>query len=147
MWHEARKQEKKIRNVMNEFYKKRSERRKQYYDIVKTDPLRFLQVHGTKCKIYYDGAENEDMQMMKWMDDIVIDRFDVRAHLDHIPPQQPKKDEDEPATKESSEISYERYRVVIQNEFLGLAEEQFMTQLSMEEKRANRRMMMVSMPF
>lgn len=34
MWHEARKQEKKIRNVMNEFYKKRSERRKQYYDIV-----------------------------------------------------------------------------------------------------------------
>lgn len=86
MWHEARKQEKKIRNVMNEFYKKRSERRKQYYDIVvsishfaivkifyfltflifffqKTDPMRFLQVHGTKCKIYYDGMENEDLQM------------------------------------------------------------------------------------
>lgn len=68
------------------------------------------------------------------MDDIMIDRFDVRAHLDHIPPQQPKKDEDEPATKESSEISYERYRVVIQNEFLGLNEDQFMTQLTMEEK-------------
>lgn len=34
MWHEARKQEKKIRGIMNDFYKRRSERRKQFYDIV-----------------------------------------------------------------------------------------------------------------
>lgn len=31
MWHEARKQEKKIREVMVD-YKKRMERRKEYYD-------------------------------------------------------------------------------------------------------------------
>jgi splicing factor, arginine/serine-rich 16 len=34
MWHEARKHEKKIRGIMNDFYKRRSERRKQFYDIV-----------------------------------------------------------------------------------------------------------------
>lgn len=70
------------------------------------------------------------------MDEIMIDRFDVRAHLDHIPPAQqvPKIEEDELVTKESSEISYERYRVVIQNEFLGLGEDQFLNQLTMEEK-------------
>jgi splicing factor, arginine/serine-rich 16 len=82
MWHEARKHEKKIRGIMNDFYKRRSERRKQFYDIVvsfqlisieelvcmyifqqKTDPMRFLQLHGSKCRIHYDGVENEEAQM------------------------------------------------------------------------------------
>lgn len=71
---------------------------------------------------------------MKWDNDILIDRFDVRAHLDHIPPAISKKDEDETVDKESSELSYERYRVIIQNEFLGLSEEHFLNQLTLEEK-------------
>lgn len=71
---------------------------------------------------------------MKWDNDILIDRFDVRAHLDHIPPTIPKKDEDEIVDKESSELSYERYRVIIQNEFLGVSEDLFLNQLTFEEK-------------
>jgi len=60
---------------------------------------------------------------MPWLGqaDNMIDRFDVRAHLDQIP--------DVPAlveTKLSKEegleerqANYERYRILVQNEFLG----------------------------
>ena len=36
MWHEARKQEKKIRGMLVD-YKKRAERRKDYYDKIVSD--------------------------------------------------------------------------------------------------------------
>lgn len=64
--------------------------------------------------------------------DNLIDRFDVRAHLDYIPPV--KKQEEEEVTYEERQINYERYRIIAQNSFLGISEEKFLKQLHMEEQ-------------
>ncbi len=56
--------------------------------------------------------------------DILIDRFDVRAHLDFIP-SRPKKDDSDSDQESGEEVweerqaSYERYRILVQNEFIG----------------------------
>lgn len=74
---------------------------------------------------------------MKWQgqSDNLIDRFDVRAHLDYIPPVKPVKDEKEPeATSEERLINYERFRILAQNEFLGVSEDHFLKQLQLEEQ-------------
>jgi splicing factor, arginine/serine-rich 16 len=85
MWHEARKQERKIRGLLVD-YRKRAERRQNFYEKIassikfihelarlitkiyfltfqKADPTQFLQIHGRKCKIHIDlniamAAEN-----------------------------------------------------------------------------------------
>lgn len=56
--------------------------------------------------------------------DNLIDRFDVRAHLDYIPPvprTNPPDQPDAPDVDDADEraMNYERYRVLAQNEFLG----------------------------
>lgn len=52
--------------------------------------------------------------------DIMIDRFDVRAHLDFIPEvkNNPNEDFDQENEKRLREINYERYRILVQNDFL-----------------------------
>uniref|UniRef100_A0A182Q3H7 Suppressor of white apricot N-terminal domain-containing protein n=1 Tax=Anopheles farauti TaxID=69004 RepID=A0A182Q3H7_9DIPT len=142
MWHEARKQEKKIRGMLVD-YRKRAERRQDFYERIKADPTQFLQVHGRKCKIHLDAsvataAENPAI-MMPWQGqkDNLIDRFDVRAHLDYIPPV-PRTNPDQPDQHEDDTderaMNYERYRVLAQNEFLGIVEEKYLHQLYLEEQ-------------
>lgn len=50
--------------------------------------------------------------------DNLIDRFDVRAHLDYIPPVI-KPQEPEDISVEERQCNYERYRILAQNDFLG----------------------------
>nr|XP_018907826.1 PREDICTED: CLK4-associating serine/arginine rich protein-like [Bemisia tabaci] len=140
MWHEARKQEKKIRGLMVD-YKRRAERRKDYYEKIKADPTQFLQLHARACKIHLDPAvamaADSPATMMPWQgsDDIMIDRFDVRAHLDFIP--EVKSDSNEPLSSEERMLNYERYRILVQNNFLGINEDKFLHQLYMEEQFGN----------
>uniref|UniRef100_A0A182K1G2 Suppressor of white apricot N-terminal domain-containing protein n=1 Tax=Anopheles christyi TaxID=43041 RepID=A0A182K1G2_9DIPT len=153
MWHEARKQEKKIRGMLVD-YRKRAERRQDFYERIKADPTQFLQVHGRKCKIHLDAsvataAENPAIMQvifiahrepMPWQGqkDNLIDRFDVRAHLDYIPtvprtnPEQP--DQHDVDDTDERAMNYERYRVLAQNEFLGVVEEKYLHQLYLEEQ-------------
>lgn len=58
---------------------------------------------------------------MPWQgnEDNLIDRFDVRAHLDWIPEAPDSIDVDIALTSEDRHINYERYRIIVQNEFLG----------------------------
>lgn len=58
---------------------------------------------------------------MPWQgnEDNLIDRFDVRAHLDWIPEPLDTIDVDVALTNEDRHINYERYRIIVQNEFLG----------------------------
>ncbi|XP_055547201.1 CLK4-associating serine/arginine rich protein [Wyeomyia smithii] len=142
MWHEARKQEKKIRGMLVD-YRKRAERRQDFYERIKADPTQFLQVHGRKCKIHLDpcvaAAADNPAIMMPWQGqkDNLIDRFDVRAHLDYIPTLPSKPDqlaEDDVLDVEERAMNYERYRVLAQNEFLGISEEKFLHQLFLEEQ-------------
>ncbi|XP_073982212.1 uncharacterized protein isoform X3 [Rhodnius prolixus] len=137
MWHEVRKQEKKIRCMIVD-YRKRAERRKDYYEKIKADPTQFLQVHGRQCKVHLDpaiaAAGDSPANMMSWRgsQDVIIDRFDVRAHLDFI--QEYKSEEETKLTYEDRNINYERYRILVQNDFLGVGEEKFLQQLHMEEQ-------------
>ena len=65
---------------------------------------------------------------MPWQGDssVTIDRFDGRAHLDFIADYKPAPDaaDNDEATiagltsKERREVMYERYRILIQNDFL-----------------------------
>jgi arginine/serine-rich splicing factor 16 len=104
----------------------------------KADPTQFLQIHGRQCKIHLDpsiaAAADSASAMMPWQGqaDNLIDRFDVRAHLDYIP--QVKKEEEEELTFEERQINYERYRIIAQNSFLAINEEKFLKQLHLEEQ-------------
>lgn len=53
--------------------------------------------------------------------DVLIDRFDVRAHLDYIPenPTQTESATNEELSREDRLANYERYRIIVQNDFLG----------------------------
>ncbi|XP_015109649.1 CLK4-associating serine/arginine rich protein [Diachasma alloeum] len=139
MWHEARKQEKKIRGMLVD-YRRRAERRRDYYEKIKSDPTQFLQLHGRPCKIHLDAAiaaaGDSPANMMPWQghEDNLIDRFDVRAHLDWIPEPPNTIDMDVALTSEDRHINYERYRIIVQNEFLGVTEEKFLHQIHLEEQ-------------
>ncbi|CAK1543078.1 unnamed protein product [Leptosia nina] len=139
MWHEARRQEKLIRGLIVD-YRRRAERRKDFYEKIKAEPTQFLQLHGRPCKIHLDpavaAAGEGPAIMMPWQGDTnnMIDRFDVRAHLDYIPdvkvPHIPAEDLDQ----EERQCNYERYRILAQNTFLGISEEKFLQQLAIEEQ-------------
>jgi len=45
----------------------------------------------------------------------MIDRFDVRAHLDIIPEYKPGSEPRE-VTDDDSQLNYERYRILVQND-------------------------------
>lgn len=83
MWHEARKQEKKIRGMIVD-YRKRADRRKEFYERIvscltwlvtfvdtvafvtfqRADPTQFLQLHGRKCKINLESSDLTDESHM-----------------------------------------------------------------------------------
>lgn len=69
--------------------------------------------------------------MMKWNNEVLIDRFDGRAHLDFIPQTSNKalKDGDQEMCMEERQLNYERFRILILNEFLCFKEQDFLTQL------------------
>lgn len=142
MWHEARKQERKIRGMLVDL-KKRAERRKEFYERIKQDPAQFLQLHGRRCRIHIDPAiaqaADSPAAMMPWQGhpDVLIDRFDVRAHLDTIP--EYKAPTEAPALsdeqrEEERQANYERYRTLVQNDFLGVNEDKFLHQIYLEER-------------
>ncbi|VDQ06871.1 unnamed protein product [Trichobilharzia regenti] len=54
MWQEARKQEKHIKTLMVD-YKRRAERRRDYYERIKQDPIKFLRVFGRSSKLHLDS--------------------------------------------------------------------------------------------
>lgn len=140
MWHEARKQEKKIRGLMVD-YKKRAERRREYYEKIKLDPTQFLRVYGRPVKVNLDPAvaiaAESPQSMMPWQGDKenMIDRFDVRAHLDIMPkfnlvtPQILSQREED----EERRANYERYRTLVENESAGVSEEQALHQIFIDE--------------
>lgn len=140
MWHEARKQEKKIRGLMVD-YKKRAERRREFYEKIKLDPTQFLRVYGRPVKVNLDPAvaiaAESPQSMMPWQGDKenMIDRFDVRAHLDIMPkfnlvtPQILSLREEE----EERRANYERYRTLVENECAGVSEEQALHQIYIDE--------------
>lgn len=50
---------------------------------------------------------------------IMIDRFDVRAHLDYIPDISTNTKTENDLSYEERQINYERYRILVQNDFFN----------------------------
>ncbi|CAG7732412.1 unnamed protein product [Allacma fusca] len=141
MWHEARKHEKKLRVLIVD-YRRRAERRREYYEKFKADPAQFMQVHGRPCKIYMDPQVTSaaDNCMMPWQGNAenMIDRFDARAHLDRIPDTTSSDAGDVSEVtggkEEEAALNYERYRILIQNDLAGISEDKFLHQIYVEEQ-------------
>uniref|UniRef100_A0AAR2INL8 Suppressor of white apricot N-terminal domain-containing protein n=1 Tax=Pygocentrus nattereri TaxID=42514 RepID=A0AAR2INL8_PYGNA len=101
----------------------------------------FLQVHGRAYKIHLDSAvalaAESPVNMMPWQGDTnnMIDRFDVRAHLDYIPMYTPSLVNTSTPEQESEErkCNYERYRGLVQNDFANISEEQCLYQIYVDE--------------
>ncbi|CAF3854543.1 unnamed protein product [Rotaria magnacalcarata] len=140
-----RKHEKKLRGMIVD-YKKRSERRKEYYERIKRDPAEFLQIWGRPAKIHLDPsiATAAEATLTPWRDDetTMIDRFDVRSHLDVIDEYALKSQQNQQGFESLSEIeqneervcNYERYRVLIHNESNSVSEEQCLRDIEFDEK-------------
>uniref|UniRef100_A0A1I7RP40 DRY_EERY domain-containing protein n=1 Tax=Bursaphelenchus xylophilus TaxID=6326 RepID=A0A1I7RP40_BURXY len=143
MWHEARKQDKLIRSKMVDAAK-RSERRRNYYESVRKDPEQFMQIHGRKCKIHVDPniASAASNVLRKWQGDsnILIDRFDVRAHLDSIDESKHKKTTlSQEEEVEEIQCDFERYKIVILNEFEGIDQTESLNNIAEKEFWDDRR--------
>lgn len=122
-------------------YRKRAERRRAFYEKMKLDPTQFLRIYGQKCKIHIDpqlaAAGDGKSVMMPWQGDSnnMIDRFDVRAHLDIIP-EQPFSSTVGPLMETNPEehrLNYERYRTLVMIDCSGVSEESYIRQLEVEE--------------
>ncbi|VDM25674.1 unnamed protein product [Toxocara canis] len=139
MWHEARRQEKLIRSQMIDSVK-RNERRKLFYENVRKDPEQFMQIHGRRCQIHVDPAVARAAEasniLRKWQGDpqVLIDRFDARSHLDFIGEVIRDDDEHRPSVDvEELQCEYERYRILILNEFDRVSERTFLKEIAAKE--------------
>nr|CAG8568242.1 6737_t:CDS:2 [Entrophospora candida] len=129
MWHAARQQEKKIKELMVD-HKKRAERRRAYYESKLGDPNQLLRLTGNATKLHPDAEqhfyyENSDKSLMLWQGDneTRIDRFDGRALLDYLPLNDPNvlnMPTDERDFQE--ELNFERFRDLVENERRNVTE-------------------------
>ncbi|VDK46680.1 unnamed protein product [Cylicostephanus goldi] len=139
MWHEARRQEKLMRARIVDC-SKRAEKRRRFYDSVRKDPDQFMQIHGRKCTIHTDksiarAAEDGNI-LRRWQGDpaVLIDRFDVRSHLDFITPVK-KKGVEPDSEDEKQEIvcDFERYRILVINDFRDISEKEYLRKIAEKE--------------
>ncbi|GMS78964.1 hypothetical protein PENTCL1PPCAC_1139, partial [Pristionchus entomophagus] len=139
MWHDARKQEKMIRRTLID-QSKRGEKRRRFFDAVRADPDQFMQIHGRPAVVHTEAAvarAAEDAAVLRpWQGDskIMIDRFDARSHLDHI--QKPKHRElpkDSPEAKMEILCDFERYRILIINEYRKVGEKEYLKKIAEAE--------------
>ncbi|GIY51211.1 hypothetical protein CEXT_261121 [Caerostris extrusa] len=106
---------------------KRVNKKKRF---VKQDPAQFLQVHGRPAKIHLDPAvaivADSAATMMPWQGqaDNLIDRFDVRAHLDIIPEYDP--------SSLKKKMKSQNQKIV--NRVMKVSEEKFLNQIFLEER-------------
>ncbi|KAJ1368698.1 hypothetical protein KIN20_029952 [Parelaphostrongylus tenuis] len=99
-----------------------------------------MQLHGRKCIIHTDrsiakAAEDKNI-LHRWQGDpsVLIDRFDVRAHLDMIPPVKKKTLEPDSEDEKLELIcDFERYRVLIINEFRDVSEKDYLRKIAEKE--------------
>ncbi|KAF5961172.1 hypothetical protein HYC85_002381 [Camellia sinensis] len=125
MWHEARRSEKKVHELMDAA-RKRGQRRAVYLAKRRGDPLQSIQVIGSRSRMYRDDslyqATQDHQGLIPWngKQDILIDRFDGRALLDFVRDSSsrrfhaPEKTEEEEELEEF--VNFERYRDLIKHQ-------------------------------
>ncbi|OWM82173.1 hypothetical protein CDL15_Pgr001747 [Punica granatum] len=122
MWHEARKSERKVHDLMDAA-RKRAQRRAVFLAKRRGDPQQSIQVIGSRCRMYRDDglyqATQDQQGLIPWngKEDILIDRFDGRALLDFI--REPRHGRAKEKSEEEEEleefVNFERYRDLIKH--------------------------------
>lgn len=140
MWHEARKHEKKIRGIMID-HRRRAEKKREFYESIRQDPALYLQIHGQQMKIYIDPiiSQAAESSLVPWMGNQtnMIDRFDARTNLDYIPTAGDvggSMDNNILTSDQECQLNYERFRNLVQNDFLGNSEQKVLHQIFQKER-------------
>ncbi|XP_024961482.1 CLK4-associating serine/arginine rich protein [Cynara cardunculus var. scolymus] len=141
MWHEARRSERKVHDMMDAA-RKRAQRRAVYLAKRRGDPQQSIQVSGSRCRVYRDDGlyqATEDQQgLIPWngKQDIMIDRFDGRALLDFIRDPDSRRFRVIEKTEEEEEleefVSFERYRDLIKHRRRGFSDEEGLQHVNQE---------------
>ncbi|XP_020088125.1 CLK4-associating serine/arginine rich protein [Ananas comosus] len=133
MWHEARRSERKVHDLMDAA-RKRAQRRAIYLAKRRGDPQQSLQVVGSRCRVHRDDglyqATQDQQGLIPWngKEDILIDRFDGRALLDFIRDSGSRTFRAQQKTGEEEEVeefvNFERYRDLIKHRRRGFTDEE-----------------------
>ncbi|KAL1200222.1 hypothetical protein V5N11_031562 [Cardamine amara subsp. amara] len=141
MWHEARRSEKKVHDMMDAA-RKRAQRRAIYLAKRRGDPIQSIQAVGSRYKIFRDDGlyqATEDQQgLIPWngKQDVMIDRFDGRALLDFVREAGSRSIRPHKKTEEEEEldefVNFERYRDLIKHRRRGFSDEEGLLHVSQE---------------
>ncbi|KAK8940492.1 hypothetical protein KSP39_PZI010236 [Platanthera zijinensis] len=132
MWHEARRSERKVHDLMDAA-RRRAQRRAVFLAKRRGDPQQSLQVVGSRCRVHRDEglykATQDQQGLIPWngKQDILIDRFDGRALLDFIrdPSSRPFRVDEKSEEEEEVEefVNFERYRDLIKHRRRGYTDD------------------------
>ncbi|CAL5372948.1 unnamed protein product [Camellia sinensis] len=141
MWHEARRSEKKVHDMMDAA-RKRAQRRAVYLAKRRGDPQQSIQVLGSRSRMYRDDglyqATQDQQGLIPWngKEDIMIDRFDGRALLDYIRDSSSRRFRTPEKTEEEEEleefVNFERYRDLIKHQRRGFTDEEGLQHVNQE---------------
>ncbi|XAR73986.1 hypothetical protein NMG60_11008131 [Bertholletia excelsa] len=141
MWHEARRSERKVHDMMDAA-RKRAQRRAVYLAKRRGDPQQSIQVVGSRCRMYRDDglyqATQDQQGLIPWngKQDILIDRFDGRALLDFIRDSSTRRFRAPVKTEEEEEleefVNFERYRDLIKHRRRGFDDEEGLQHVNQE---------------
>ncbi|XP_021714309.1 CLK4-associating serine/arginine rich protein-like [Chenopodium quinoa] len=133
MWHEARRSEKKVHDMMDAA-RKRAQRRALFLAKRRGDPQQSIQILGSRCRTYRDDglyqATQDQQGLIPWngKEDNLIDRFDGRALLDFIRDPETHRFRQLEKTEEEEEleefVNFERYRDLIKHRRRGFTDEE-----------------------
>ncbi|XP_050124814.1 uncharacterized protein LOC126602041 isoform X2 [Malus sylvestris] len=139
MWHEARRSERKVHDMMDAA-RKRAQRRAVFLAKRRGDPQQSIQVVGSRCRMCRDDglyqAAEDQQGLIPWngKQDVLIDRFDWRALLDfirdtpHLRAQE--KSEEEEELEEC--VNFECYRDLIKNRRRGYTDDEGLLHVEQE---------------
>ncbi|KAL8117623.1 uncharacterized protein LOC141662052 isoform X2 [Apium graveolens] len=146
MWHEARRSERKVHDMMDAA-RKRAQRRAVYLAKRRGDPQQSIQVSGSRCRMYRDDglyqATQDQQGLIPWngKQDVMIDRFDGRALLDFIRDSDSRRIRVPDKTEEEEEleefVNFERYRDLIKHRRRGFTDGDGLQHVHLEMEAKN----------
>ncbi|KAI4330616.1 hypothetical protein MLD38_028889 [Melastoma candidum] len=139
MWHEARRSERKVHDMMDAA-RKRAQRRAVFLAKRRGDPHQSIQAVGFRCRVYRDDglyqATQEQQGLIPWngKEDVLIDRFDGRALLDFIRESRHSRVKAKSEEEEEIEefVNFERYRDLIKHRRRGFTESEALQHVNQE---------------
>lgn len=141
MWHEARRSEKKVHEIMDAA-RRRAQKRAIFLAKRRVDPQQTLRITGTRSRVHHDATvyqATEDQQgLIPWngKEDNLIDRFDGRALLDMIREYNSSHMQQREKTEEEDElevmVNFQRYRDLIKQRRRGLSDKQGLDDVEQE---------------